>query len=69
MNLIDFSDDIIKKIFSYTEIGLGLNEYLAHRSLKYFHINRQLAILNLELFWSLNKARRLSLKKQKKKWI
>lgn len=67
MNLIDLSDDIIKKIFSYTEIGLELNEYLAYKSQKYFHINRQLAILNLELFCNINKARRLALKKKIKK--
>tara|TARA_B100001094_G_scaffold311644_1_gene347507 strand:+ start:738 stop:944 length:207 start_codon:yes stop_codon:yes gene_type:complete len=68
MKLIDLSDDIIKKIFSYTEIGLELNNYSAYKVQKYFHINRQLAILNLELFCFLNKARRQLIKNKYKRF-
>ena len=68
MKLIDLSDDIIKKIFSFTEIGLELNNYPAYKVQKYFHINRQLAILNLELFCFLNKARRQRIKNKNKRF-
>ena len=61
MNLLDLPNDILKKIFSFTEIGDELGEKQHIKMRKNLFINKSLFQMNLKLFCQINKKRRRQL--------
>lgn len=58
MNLLDLSDELLKKIFSYTEIGEEIDKKHGLTMRKNLFINKFLFKINLKLFCDINKERR-----------
>ena len=58
MNLLDLPDDLLKKIFCYTEIGDEIRENHHIKMRKNLFINKSLFQINLKLFCDINKERR-----------
>ena len=65
MNLLDLPDDLLKKIFCYTEIGDEIRENHHIKMRKNLFINKSLFQINLKLFCDINKKQRKLLRKAK----